>query len=1483
MLKVVRLFLVALTIMSSIGGMISTQTAKAQTYCTPGWWGHPCNDAGYPYVSWITDVSVGSVSNPTPACNNFYIYFPGVQFTMLSGSPTQVTIKTQFQDPAWPATYNGGGGMRMWIDINRDGVFNNNPAASGGELFMTGPSTLSPATYTATITIPASVTPGKNRMRIGTNYYQYVWDACASNMGEVEDYDITILPPLADASPTSVSVTNPGDGSGVASPVAPGNYNVGFTLTNIGAVTMTECQYSASVTRVSDGSNVVPPVTATYNTPLAGDNSVAIPLVSNLDVTNPLTPYRIQVSIPPTSVKSTFATGDNNVNNNILDAFIGPALNGGEYWVGGTPTPTNWFTNPNQVAIALTYGGILGPVTFNVRPGAYTSTQGQIGQVTAQTQGVPGASPTKRVVFRKDPAMTGDPVFVAPNNGPGATNYMFRVLGNAYTTFDGITFQADGSALVTRFFWLANQGISTFTRDLVFTNCTFNGVNTTLMGPDNYLVMSDAGNITDGLVFTNNRFNNGDAHIWLDGGFGAIGSSNTLMTGNSFANFYTRGVFMRNLQNAEFMRNTMTTLSANPSAVTGLDVEYNRNGGKFSANKINFTRFGTGFRFAQNFNATSPAEIFNNMIKVGNGISNTTFALTAQNFLNTNIFFNTFIVNAPVTTLAAALNLVNANTTSTRVVNNIINNTNNGYAYSITSGSPAAVSDFNNIRNSTCSNTSGFTGSNVGFYLSARTAPYYWYAGTGKDYNSYLSYRYSAPTFLPAPFDMYIGDVNRYLRGDQSINNINGGNTNVDIDGTLRRNPPMMGAHELVPVVAFSGTTLDSTCVKTTTVLNSGPAVSSMKPYQFVLPLTDPFLAGTNVVTYQWASTTSRALANGTKFSGVTSPILTINNTDEYDAGTYSLVASLNDGAREANGTDLTTSTYARQVGVNQPTEIGRQPISQVVCKGSDFVLNFTTKRGSSIAYEWFKDGEKLQANTIYPFASSVEGVNNYVLTVRNVDFSASGRYVCKITTSCGASSTDNTVYTQEAIVYVAKGTQIDKEPVSQVVSAGSTAKFEVAAAEATGSFGISPVRYEWSKNGSIITDNGRYGGATTPVLSIKNVTGTDAGNYSVKVIGSCGEATSQTFTLTLGTVSINAVAGTVDACQTSDAKLEVNATASVPGLNIEYHWFKGDVQLFDGPKYSGAHTNALTIKNAQASDAGQYKAMAVAPTAVNISASTNVALNLYAATVISAGPESKKVCEGAKETLTVTATGGGTMTYQWKKDGQDIAGATAASYEIASMDAASAGQYTVVATGACGSVSASANIVYSTKPTVTLPTPAETIKAGAKLSLSVNANEDGATSYKWFLNGTALTDPNATNREYIKFNVTNADAGKYHCEVTNSCGTTKSAEIDVKVTLTTSVDETIIAEGLKLYNNEPNPFASSTAIRFELPKPAFVTLSVSDVFGREVAQLAANSFDAGIHSFNFVPSEFGLANGVYYYTLTTSGTALTQKMLFVK
>ena len=1470
-----RLFMTALSILFA-GFLIPASNVYSQ-WCVPATdWGSCVN----PYSTLIRQVTVGGVPNAS-ACGPYTNFGAGNNYRLFAGLPQTISVNVQ-SGGNWGGTFF----TYMWIDLNRNFVFDFGerytfPAANADGLV---------STVSITITMPTSTPAGVYRTRFkavspGGNQT----DPCWIDYSEIEDYDIQILPPLSDPSPVAVSITNPGDGSTVSSPVVPGQYNVGFTLANLGSSGMTQCDYTASVTRVSDGSNVVPPVTATYNTPMAGGASAVIPLVANLSIQDPLQPYRIQVSIPAASVRGQFANGDNNPNNNTLDAFVGPALTGGEYWIGGTPTATNWFNNPSSVAIALTYGGILGPVTFNVRPGSYPSTQGQIGQVTAQVQGVPGASPTRRVVFRRDPAQPGNAVFVSRNNPAGPTNYMFQVVGNVYTTFDGITFQTEGTATVGRFFWLRNVGTTNFTRDLVFNNCTFNGVNTTTAGPDNYLVMTDAGHFSDALVFTGNSFNFGDAHLWLDGGFGVGGSTNTNIRSNTFSNFFSRGIFMRNVQLPEVARNTMTTLSTSLGSVIGLDVELNTVGGRYRANKISFLREGIGFRFASNSNSGSPAEIHNNMIRVGNGsISNfnPTFALTAQNFTNTNIYFNTLLANTGISTLSSALNLVNASSIGTRVYNNIINNTNVGYAYSITSGAAASESDFNNIRNSTCNNTSAFTGTNVGFFAGlARTSPSAWSSATARDFNSASLNRWSQATFLPAPNDMYIADINRFLRGTQAINNLNGGNTTVDIDSTLRRNPPMMGAHELVPSIVFTGPTIDSTCVNTTSVIASGPVISSLKPFQYTLPMADPFLAPTTgttaVVTYQWTSTSSRQVVNGPKFSGVTLPTLTINNTDEFDAGSYTCVASLNDGAKESNGIDLTQSTYSRQVGVNQPVEISRQPISQVICKGSDFVLNFTTRRGTSISYQWFKDGELLKANTVYPFASAVEGVNNYVLTVRNADFSASGRYQCRIRTTCGATASDTVVFTQEAIVYVAKGTQIDKEPVSQVVSAGSTAKFEVAAAEATGSFGISPVRYQWSRNGVVITDNGRFGGATSPVLTIRNVVAGDAGNYSVKVIGSCGEATSQTFTLTLGTATATAVAAKVDACQSSDATLKVNASTSVPNLNLEYRWFKGDVQLFDGAKYEGTQSNSLTIKNANPADAGMYKAVATAASAVNISASANVELSLYAATQITSGLSNTKVCDGTKATMSVTAVGGGNMTYQWKKDGQNIAGATSATYEIASMTSADAGDYTVEATGACGTVSSTATVAFSTKPTIVVAKPVVDAKTGDKIVLTINANEDGATSYKWFFNGTEI--PGATTNEFVKFNASNADAGKYYCEVTNLCGTSKSDEMTVAVKLSTSVDESIIAEGLKLYNNEPNPFANSTAIRFELPKPAFVTLSVSDVFGREVAQLAARGFDAGIHTLNFVPTEFGLANGVYYYTLTTSGTSLTEKMLFVK
>ncbi len=78
------------------------------------------------------------------------------------------------------------------------------------------------------------------------------------------------------------------------------------------------------------------------------------------------------------------------------------------------------------------------------------------------------------------------------------------------------------------------------------------------------------------------------------------------------------------------------------------------------------------------------------------------------------------------------------------------------------------------------------------------------------------------------------------------------------------------------------------------------------------------------------------------------------------------------------------------------------------------------------------------------------------------------------------------------------------------------------------------------------------------------------------------------------------------------------------------------------------------------------------------------------AAVAITAQPQSQTVTAGNNASFSVTATGRPAPTYQWRKDGADIAGATSSSYAITSAQTANAGNYTVTVSNAMGSVTSS-------------------------------------------------------------------------------------------------------------------------------------------------------------------------------------------------
>jgi hypothetical protein len=83
------------------------------------------------------------------------------------------------------------------------------------------------------------------------------------------------------------------------------------------------------------------------------------------------------------------------------------------------------------------------------------------------------------------------------------------------------------------------------------------------------------------------------------------------------------------------------------------------------------------------------------------------------------------------------------------------------------------------------------------------------------------------------------------------------------------------------------------------------------------------------------------------------------------------------------------------------------------------------------------------------------------------------------------------------------------------------------------------------------------------------------------------------------------------------------------------------------------------------------------------------------------------------------------------------------------------------------------------------------------------------------------------------------------------------------------------------LEQNNPNPFSSTTWIKFNLKKPGLVDLFVYDVFGKRVAVLySKEKFREGNYDYIFNASYYDLKTGIYYYSLNCDGTNVTKKMI---
>jgi hypothetical protein len=78
-----------------------------------------------------------------------------------------------------------------------------------------------------------------------------------------------------------------------------------------------------------------------------------------------------------------------------------------------------------------------------------------------------------------------------------------------------------------------------------------------------------------------------------------------------------------------------------------------------------------------------------------------------------------------------------------------------------------------------------------------------------------------------------------------------------------------------------------------------------------------------------------------------------------------------------------------------------------------------------------------------------------------------------------------------------------------------------------------------------------------------------------------------------------------------------------------------------------------------------------------------------------------------------------------------------------------------------------------------------------------------------------------------------------------------------------------------------PNPFNSTTHIRFTLEEPAPVKLQIYNTLGQLIATLADKRLEAGEHSFDWDAGH--VASGVYLYKIKIAETTQTEKLILLK
>ena len=390
------------------------------------------------------------------------------------------------------------------------------------------------------------------------------------------------------------------------------------------------------------------------------------------------------------------------------------------------------------------------------------------------------------------------------------------------------------------------------------------------------------------------------------------------------------------------------------------------------------------------------------------------------------------------------------------------------------------------------------------------------------------------------------------------------------------------------------------------------------------------------------------------------------------------------------------------------------------------------------------------------------------------------------VSNSAGKASSNTATLTVSAAPAASVAPSITSQPDNQSVVTGSSATFSVTAT------GSAPLTYQWKKNDTDIS------GATSSMYTTPATSMEDSGAvFAVVVSNSAGKASSNTATLTVSAAPVAPVAPSITSqpdnqsvVTGSSATFTVTATGSAP---LTYQWKKNDTDI------AGATSSTYTTP---ATSLGDNSAVftAVVSNSAGAVTSSKATLTVSAAPVapaIGTQPADQSVVAPQAATFSVLATGTGPLTYQWKKNGSVITGATSRTYTTpATAIADNSAVFTVVVTNSLGTVTSHpASLAVTAAPAIGTQPAAQTVVENQTASFSVTATGTAPLVYQWKKDGSDISGATASTYT-TPATVSTDNNAVFTVVVSNSLGSVTSNP----ATLTISARFSLVPNGGSTY-----------------------------------------------------------------------------------